>query len=136
MKNRGIINALTLPPIALWLFATSAMAQTPQATPPPPTAPRSVQFPKPAEQTLPNGLRVIVIPRPNVPLVTAQLLIKSGGEVDPTNLAGLADVTAALLTKGTTTRTAPQIPETIEALGGSLNSNAPLDASAIGVNVM
>src|SRR5260370_30685255 len=107
MKNRGIINALTLPPIALWLFATAAPAQTPQATPPPPTAPRSGQFPKPVEQTLPNGLRVIVIPRPNVPLGTAPLLIKSGGEGGSANFAGPAPFAATLRDHNPTTPARP-----------------------------
>ena len=65
--------------------------------------PRSGTFPKPVEETLPNGLRVIVIERQESPLVSAQLLIKNGGEVDPPELAGLADMTANLLTKGTQT---------------------------------
>ena len=69
--------------IALLIFAFGVSAQTPQATPPPPAAPRSGAFPKPAEQTLPNGLRVIVIERRESPLVSAQLLVKNGGEADP-----------------------------------------------------
>src|ERR1043165_8474897 len=96
-------------------------AQTPQATPPPPAQPRSVAFPKPVEQTLPNGLRVIVIERHESPLISAQLLIKNGGEVDPNELAGLADMTASLLTKGTQTRDATKIAEEIESLGGSID---------------
>ena len=53
-----------------------------------------------------------------LPLVTAQLVIRSGAETDPPQLAGLADITATLLTKGTAKRTAPQIAEAAEALGG------------------
>ena len=121
MRIPGIIKfrSFVLLPIALLLFASCALAQTPQATPPPPAAPRSVEFPKPVEKTLPNGLRVIVMQRTQLPLVTAQVLIKSGGEVDPSDLAGAADMTASLLTRGTTTRSATQIAEAIEALGGS-----------------
>jgi zinc protease len=119
------------------LFISSVVrAQTPQATPPPPAPPRSVQFPKPVEKTLANGLRVIVIDRPGAPLVAAQLLIKNGGEVDPVELAGLSNMTADLLTKGTEKRTATQIAEAIEALGGELDSSARWDASRVGVNVM
>jgi zinc protease len=114
---------------------TDAQAPHAQATPPPPAPPRSVQFPTPVERTLPNGLRVIVVERTNTPLVAAQLLIKNGGEVDPPQLSGLANLTADLLTKGTTSRTAPQIAEAIEALGGSLDSGARWDASQAIVNV-
>ena len=121
---------------ALLVLPLVARAQTPQATPPPPAPPRSVQFPKPVEQTLANGLRVIVIDRSDTPLITAQLTIKNGGEVDPPELPGLADMTANLLTKGTQSRDATQIAETIEALGGSLNSGARWDASSATVGVM
>ena len=121
---------------AILFSATCAFAQAPQATPPPPTAPHSVAFPKPSEKTLPNGLRVVVVQRSQMPLVTAQLLIKSGGEVDPSELSGAADMTAALLTRGTTTKSATQIAEAIEALGGSLNSGAGWDSSTITTGVM
>lgn len=111
-------------------------AQTPQATPPPPAPPRSGTFPKPIEETLPNGLRVIVIERRETPLVSAQLLIKNGGEVDPPELAGLADMTANLLTKGTQTRDATKIAQEVESLGASLDSGARWDSSFASVSGM
>lgn len=110
-------------------FTSSVFAQT--ETPPAPAQPRLAQIPKPVEQILPNGLRVIVVQRKNVPLVTAMLMVKSGGEVDPEGLAGAADMTAELLTKGTKTRTASQIAEQIEFLGGSLESGAAWDFSSV-----
>ncbi|HET8677328.1 MAG TPA: pitrilysin family protein, partial [Blastocatellia bacterium] len=67
---------------------------------------------------------------------TAQLIVKSGGEVDPPHLSGLADMTASLLTQGTSGRTAPEIAQAIEALGGSLTSGAGWDASRATVSVM
>ena len=124
--------ALTL----LALPSATVCAQTPQATPPPPAAPRSAQFPKPVEKTLANGLRVIVIDRPGTPLVTAQLVIKNGGEVDPPELAGLGNMLADLVTKGTEKRSATQIAEEVEALGGSIYSSARWDSTRIGVDVM
>ena len=126
---------LALLPFAILLLTVCVPAQTPQATPPPPTAPRTVQFPRPVEKTLSNGLRVVVVQRSEMPLVSAQLLIKSGGEVDPRELSGVADMTAALLTRGTKTRTATQIAEQIEALGGSIASSAGWDSSGATVGV-
>jgi len=138
MKDTRIfkLGSFVLLPMAFLLLASCALAQTPQATPPPPAAPRSVQFPKPVDKTLPNGLRVIVVQRTQLPLVTAQVLIKSGGEVDPSDLAGAADMTASLLTRGTATRTATQIAEAVEALGGSIGSGGGWDASTITTSVM
>jgi len=120
---------------ALTLALNPAFAQV-ETTPPPPAAPRQLQIPKPAEKTLANGLRVIVIQKKGVPLVAARLLIKNGGEADPTNLPGLADFTASLLTKGTTTKSAEEIARGIEALGATLDTGAAWDESSADVSVM
>jgi zinc protease len=125
---------------ALIIMTTPFDTMAQQETPPPPAAPRSANLPKPVEKTLKNGLRVIVIERTveqgGMPLVSAQMLLKNGGEVDPSQLPGLANITASLLTQGTQTRSATQIAEAIEALGGSLDSGAAWDASSVTLGVM
>jgi zinc protease len=139
MKLRRAALAVAALLFSFALLSSVARAQdtpAPQETPPPPAAPRAVTVPKPVERTLKNGLRVIVIEHHQTPLVAAQLMVKNGGEVDPADLSGVADMTAGLLTKGTKTRTAPQIAEEIEALGGQLNSSAGWDASRATVNVI
>ena len=120
---------------ALTLALNPAFAQV-ETTPPPPAAPRQLQIPKPVEKTLSNGLRVIVIQKKGVPLVAARLLIKNGGEADPANLPGLADTTASLLTKGTTTKSAEEIARGVEALGATLDTGAGWDESSADVSVM
>jgi zinc protease len=119
----------------LCLIQTSTFAQV-ETTPPPPAAPREVRVPKPAEKTLANGLRVIVIEKKGVPLVAARMLIKNGGEADPASLPGLADMTASLLTKGTKTRTAEEIARGVEALGATLNTAAGWDESSADISVL
>jgi zinc protease len=126
-KSRAFFAPICLAVVLCGVIGVNA--QTPQATPPPPASPRSGTFPKPVEETLPNGLRVIVVERRETPLVSAQLLIKNGGEVDPPELAGLADMTANLLTKGTQTRDATKIAQEVESLGASLDSGARWDSS-------
>ncbi|HEX8638462.1 MAG TPA: pitrilysin family protein [Pyrinomonadaceae bacterium] len=105
-------------------------------TPPAPQAPKSVSVPAVKEKKLPNGLTVAVVERKNVPIVTVQLLIKSGASSETADKAGLANMTASLLTKGTATRTATQIAEQIEFLGGSINTGAGWNNSIVSVNVM
>lgn len=105
------------------------------ATPPSPGPAPTLHVPTPAAQTLANGLRVISVRRAGLPLVTAQLVVRSGDEMDPPQLAGLADLTAKLLDKGAAGRTAPQIAAAAEALGGSLNAAAGWDESAVGITV-
>jgi zinc protease len=119
----------------LLLVALALFAQV-ETTPPPPAAPREPQLPKPAEKTLANGLRVIVVQKPGVPLVATRLLIKTGAEADPADLPGLADMTASLLTKGTKTRNAVQIARDVDALGASLESGGAWDNSFVSLSVM
>ncbi|MCC6867355.1 MAG: insulinase family protein [Burkholderiales bacterium] len=102
---------------------------------PAPGAPRPFVTPVPHVETLDNGLRVVVASRRTLPLVTIQLLVRSGAETDPPALAGLADLTAGLLTKGTTTRSATQIADAAEALGGELASGAGWDRSQVSLTV-
>jgi zinc protease len=117
------------------LFAFGAPAQV-ETTAPPPAPPREVRIPQPAEQTLPNGLRVIVIPKHNVPIVAARLVIATGAEADPADRWGLADMTGSLLTKGTTGRTSRQVAEAIESLGTSIDAGAGWDQSYAETSVM
>lgn len=120
--------------LALLLVAASAVAQ--QVTPPPPAPPRQANLPQPVEKTLTNGLRVIVVPKHDVPLASARLMIKTGSEADPAQLAGLAQTTASLLTRGTATRSAEQIARDVEALGATLETNAGWDNSSVDMGVM
>ncbi|HLJ73988.1 MAG TPA: pitrilysin family protein, partial [Thermoanaerobaculia bacterium] len=115
---------------------TGVSAPQVETAPPPPGPPRQPELPKPVERTLRNGLRVIVVPKHEVPIVDVRLLIETGGEADAPDRAGEADMTASLLTKGTKTRSAEQIAREVEALGATLDSGAMWDASAISLNVM
>lgn len=120
--------------LALVFPAAEMQAQTALPTPPPPSAPRPVQIPKVNEFKLPNGLRVAVVERKNVPLVSVQLLVRSGANREGEK-AGLANMTADLLLKGTKTRTATQIAEEIEFLGGDITAGAGWNGSTVAVNV-
>lgn len=116
------------------LMAFPVLAQ--QVAPPPPAAPREARLPQPVEKTLANGLRVIVVAKHDIPLVAAQLTFKTGGAADPKTKDGLAQLTSAVLTKGTKTRGAEEIARGVEALGATLDANAGWDSSAISLSVM
>ncbi len=117
---------------AAGFFSVSIIAQE---TPPAPSAPPALNVPQVKSGELPNGLEVVSVERRNVPLVTVSLLIKSGANAENAADAGLADMTASLLLKGTKTRTATQIAEEIEFLGGNINSGAGWNSSNVSLNV-
>lgn len=105
-------------------------------TVPVPAAPREVTFSQPKETKLANGLRVVVVERPGLPLLAAEVLIRTGSEIDPKDLAGTASMTGALLTRGTESMSAPEIARTIETLGGTIDSGAYWEGTRATVVVM
>lgn len=98
---------------------------------PAPAEPHRVVVATPADKTLPNGLRVIVLEREGEPLLSAELLVKAGVETDPPQLSGLTSFTASLLKRGTKTRNAPKIAEDIEALGAKVEEEATWDKTSL-----
>ncbi|HVF70868.1 MAG TPA: pitrilysin family protein [Chthoniobacterales bacterium] len=117
-------------------FSGSAFGIGGVDTPPAPSAPSQVEFTQPKETRLANGLRVVVVERPGLPLLAVEVVIRNGAEADPKDLPGTATLTGSLLTKGTETMTAPQIASTIESLGGSIDSGAYWDAARATLVVM
>lgn len=104
-----------------------------QQNPPAPLPARVVKVPAINSQKLSNSLTVVAVERKNVPLVTVSLLIKSGAAGEEKD--GLANMTAELLTKGTKTRTATQIAEQMEFLGGDVDTSANWNSTVVSVNV-
>ncbi|WP_077554201.1 pitrilysin family protein [Rhodanobacter sp. B04] len=135
------MKMLRLAALTVALFAaTHALATSPIAPafptePPAPGPAPTLTVPTPSVQVLANGLQVVSVRRAGLPLVTAQLVLRSGGEMDPPQLAGLADLTANLLSKGAAGKSAPQIAGAAEALGGSLAAAAGWDESGVGITV-
>ncbi len=102
-----------------------------RATAPKPSASRAAQLPTPQSFQLANGLTVLFSPQTGLPVVSATLVVRNGGDANPIDKPGLASFSAAMLNQGTTTRTATQIAEDIAQLGASLNIGSTMDSSTI-----
>lgn len=129
-----------LPLAALLLAALGAHAATPGVDAPPEAQPpRPAVLPPMPEQRLPNGLRVIVAPRSDIPLVSARLLVRAGPETDPPGLAGLSSMAATLLSKGATRGKravdATTLAQQAEALGGSLDTGSGWRSTTVAMTV-
>ena len=107
-----------------------------RAAPPPVGTPVTPVLPRPTEKTLANGLKVIVAKSSDLPLVSAELTVRTGAAADPQGLAGAVGMTAGMLTEGTKTRSAQQIASQSEALGATLSSGGGQDSSSVSLNVM
>ena len=103
-----------------------AAAQFPAS--PPPAAPlKPTVFPPFREATLPNGVRMIVVESHKQPVVSMTLALPAGDAYDPPGKEGLAGTTTELLTHGAGTRSAEQVSDAIERVGGSINAGTNSD---------
>ena len=78
--------------------------------------------PSPRNAGLSNGMRIVFLPKPGLPMVSFGLLLRAGSTTDPADRPGLADMTASMLSEGTSTRSSRQIADEMEFLGASLGS--------------
>ncbi|HEX9139484.1 MAG TPA: pitrilysin family protein, partial [Steroidobacteraceae bacterium] len=85
-----------------------------------------IDIPAPASQsvTLANGLKLILVPRHDVPLVAFSAVLRGGSRLDPGNLEGVASLTAELLTRGAGARDADAFADTVEGAGGNMQAQA------------
>lgn len=109
--------------VALLLLAAACSALPPKA--PAPAAP-AVRLPASRDFTLANGLRVILVPDPKVPLVSLQARIAGGSLEDPSGKEGCAGLLAALLAKGAGERDALAFHEAVDFVGGEFSASAAL----------
>jgi len=129
--------------LGLWLGLSgvanlSAQQPTdwPRESPPPPLPAREATFPPYEIRTLDNGLQVVVVMHHEQPAVNLRLLVGAGSASDPAGKPGVAAFTGQLLDQGTTTRSATEIAETIDSVGGILDVGAGADLSYVNVLVM
>ncbi|HLU29417.1 MAG TPA: insulinase family protein, partial [Glycomyces sp.] len=88
-------------------------------------------LPTPVERSLPNGLAVILVHRPGVPLAEVRLSIPAA-HAD----IAVADLLAAALFSGTEQSTMTQIAQRLQGVGGSLGSGADPDRIAVSGNCL
>jgi zinc protease len=99
--------------------------------PPRPGPAHPLQLATPDSIQLANGLTVIVSPRRGLPVVAANLVVRTGSDANPLDRPGLASFTAAMLSEGTTSRSAPQIADQIAQLGAALGARSTMDATFV-----
>jgi zinc protease len=74
--------------------------------------------------------------RHNLPIIMVTVGIKAGSLIEPEEKAGLANLTAELLTAGTKKRTASQISEEVEFVGASLGASGGDDYVTVNLSVL
>jgi zinc protease len=78
--------------------------------------------------TLGNGMVLIMLPQHDVPLVAFEALVRGGARLNAARYAGVASLTAELLTRGAGERDAFEFAEAVEDAGGGLDADAHTEA--------
>ena len=104
---------------------------------PAPPAPAELPLPRIERWRLPNGLDVIAVPRQDLPIVSFTVAVKAGAyDEKKDQTQGVADFTAAMLRHGAGKRSAEQIAEAIDAVGGALDAAAGAESSSVTCSVL
>ena len=105
-------------------------------------AAQTAALPKPGPQpkfTLPpiekskldNGLEIWMVEQKELPIVSMNLVLKTGSSNEPDNRTGVAGMVSQLLDDGTKTRSAVDIVNQLQGLGANLNAGSGFDSTNV-----
>ncbi len=112
----------------------STNSQVDRSKTPSPSTPTGFSPPEPKEIFLNNGIKVLMVNRPQLPLTNIGLLMNTGSTNDPENSSGLSQFMVDMLFEGTSTRSSSQIANEIEFLGSHLTKDVSREHTFIDVS--
>ena len=133
--RRALLAFVCLIGVASTSFA-QANRSWPSESPPGPLAAHEVRFPPYELRTLDNGLRVVAVLHHEQPVVSMRMIVRAGSAQDPRDRVGLASLAASLLDQGTAAKSAKQMNDEIDFMGGEMGAGAGSDMTFLNVVVM
>ncbi len=94
--------------------------------------PLSALAPRATRTVLPNGMVLLLQENHANPTAAISVSVDAGGLFDPPARPGLAMLTAAMLNRGTATRSGAKFHEDLDTLGAELTCNATMDDASVG----
>lgn len=89
-----------------------------------------------SEHVLGNGMKVVIREDHRLPLAYACMAFKAGCRAENEHDAGVTDLMAECLLKGTSTRSAADIARFLEDIGGAVNTSAGNNSLSVGCQVL
>jgi zinc protease len=96
----------------------------------------AIHLPVPTEFSLDNGLKVLLVEEHALPVLSAELVSRAGGENTQPGKSGLATLTSEIMSDGTQSRSLEKLAEDQERIGAHIGTNASMDTSAISMSVL
>ena len=85
---------------------------------------------------LSNGLGLRIVERHDVPLASLTLTVRSGETSTPPGKEGLCSIMAALLDKGTRSRSGPEIAGSLSEMGGTISTSGELELMSVNLTTL
>jgi zinc protease len=92
--------------------------------------------PVPVTFELRNGLKVFLVERHKLPIVSANLVVLAGADRNPPGKAGLASFLTAMLDEGTTKHSAEELAAAMDQLGALVTTSSGYDSSSLSLRVL
>jgi len=89
-----------------------------------------------SKEVLPNGLRVLIHEDNRLPLVSIIAAFRGGLLSETPEKNGISQLAASTIVKGTKARSAQQIAESVEHVGGSIGASSGNNSFSVAVDVM
>src|ERR1043166_301154 len=121
---------------ATFALSTLPLAAQQKQTPPAGGPPKPFNVPAHESYSLPNGMKVTLVPYGNLPKVTLSLVVRSGNLNEPADMPGLADMAGKLMKEGTSSKSSKQIAEEAAGMGGAVNITVGADESDVTTDVL
>lgn len=134
MRALNFTGAMSVLALAAIQSTASAQGSFDRTKPPGLGPPPRVSLPPIVTRELPNGLKLMIVEQHELPLVDFVLLVGSGSTTDPASKTGVANLTAAMLREGTTTRKSLEIADQIAFLGISLSPSSSWESSTLSLH--
>ena len=91
----------------------------------------------PIEKTkLSNGLDLWMVEQHELPIVSMNMVFRTGSSNEPDNKTGVAQITSQLLDDGTATRSATDIANQLQSIGANMGSSSGWDSTNVSIQTL
>jgi len=130
----------TIKKLGLLAMAGSVLGIAPAVAqkqmPPEGGPPKAFTVPATETYTLPNGLKVTLVPYGIIPKAAISLAVDAGQINEGSGRVGVASLTTDLMKEGTEKLTAQQVAEAAARMGSTLEIHAGTDQTKLGIDVL
>jgi predicted Zn-dependent peptidase len=132
MKTLRVISAVLV--LVGYMFAQKEVPMPKDL--PPFGAEKPLQAPSVKVSKLTNGMVVWLVAEPGLPKVAYSLFVRGGLAADPAGRPGISELLSKTIDQGTKSRSAKQIAEEMQSVGGDVSVNSVKDSLQVSTTVL